>query len=152
MSSVQRSNTHSTAGLSSNTPETPSGALRDEKMNPESSSTATPARQPPRPGQETFWSPRLKAQRAGYLKAMGFTTLFIALAIWVSSLSTGARYGKKSRSRPISTHGSSTATMAPSDPQSNKHFLLPTTDPNPTARGLSSIPLASLPRVTRTTK
>ena len=55
----------------------------NEKEPAEESTTATtPARQPPQLGQEAFWSPRLRAQRGAFLKAMGFTTLFIMIAVW----------------------------------------------------------------------
>lgn len=46
------------------------------------STAATPARQPPQLGQETFWSPRLREQRGVYLKAMGGTTVIIMVFVW----------------------------------------------------------------------
>ncbi|EST06999.1 protein of unknown function DUF3533 [Kalmanozyma brasiliensis GHG001] len=53
-----------------------------ENASDESSTAATPARQPPQLGQETFWSPRLRAQRGEYLKAVGGATVFVMIAIW----------------------------------------------------------------------
>lgn len=82
MSRVQRSNSNSSADASSTAHHTPANAFNDKELTDESSAAATPARQPPQLGQESFWSPRLRAQRGAYLKAMGFTTLFIMVAIW----------------------------------------------------------------------
>jgi hypothetical protein len=51
-------------------------------MQAETEQAPTPARQPPQLGQETFWSPRVRAQRAAYLKAIGSTTLIICIFVW----------------------------------------------------------------------
>ncbi|KAN0064117.1 hypothetical protein ACQY0O_003284 [Thecaphora frezii] len=40
------------------------------------------ASDPPRLGQESFWSPRLKQQRAGYFKGIVGTTVMICILIW----------------------------------------------------------------------
>ncbi len=53
-----------------------------KEMQAESEQAPTPARQPPQLGQETFWSPRVRAQRAAYLKAIGSTTLIICIFVW----------------------------------------------------------------------
>ncbi|KAJ1018596.1 hypothetical protein NDA16_004878 [Ustilago loliicola] len=82
MSPVQRSNSNSSVEASSTAHHTPTKAVNDKEMADESSAAATPARQLPQLGQESFWSPRLRAQRGAYLKTMGFTTLFIMVTIW----------------------------------------------------------------------
>ncbi|GAC71115.1 hypothetical protein PANT_1c00007 [Moesziomyces antarcticus T-34] len=53
-----------------------------KEMQAETEQAPTPARQPPQLGQETFWSPRVRAQRAAYLKAIGSTTLIICIFVW----------------------------------------------------------------------
>ncbi|KAJ1038730.1 hypothetical protein NDA10_002388 [Ustilago hordei] len=61
---------------------TPAHAMNEKEMADESVAAATPARQPPQLGQESFWSPRIREQRIGYIKTMGFVTLFITIVIW----------------------------------------------------------------------
>lgn len=82
MSSVHRTNTRSSAEASYTAQQTSSQVLKEKETMDESPDAATPARQPPQLGQETFWSPRLRTQRAAYLKAMGLTTLMIMLIVW----------------------------------------------------------------------
>ncbi|GAC97381.1 hypothetical protein PHSY_004966 [Pseudozyma hubeiensis SY62] len=83
MTSVQRPASHSSAGASSTALPSPNHASNHDKVNSdESTSTATPARQPPQLGQEGFWSPRIKAQRAAYLKGVGATVVLIMIIIW----------------------------------------------------------------------
>ncbi|SPC68172.1 related to SNG1  len=82
MSPVQRSDSSSTEGANSTAHHTPTHAMNDKEMADESVAAATPARQPPQLGQESLWSPRIREQRIGYIKTMGFVTLFITIVIW----------------------------------------------------------------------
>ncbi|TKY86858.1 hypothetical protein EX895_004146 [Sporisorium graminicola] len=79
MSSEPRSNSHGSTAAGSTPSHEHSTNMNDKEM---SSTAPTPARQPPQLGQETFWSPRLRAQRGGYLKAMGSTIFLIMIFVW----------------------------------------------------------------------
>jgi len=57
-------------------------ASNEKDVEIESSHAATPVRQPPQLGSESFWAPRLRAQRGAYLKAMGGVVVFIMVTIW----------------------------------------------------------------------
>ncbi|CBQ71557.1 conserved hypothetical protein [Sporisorium reilianum SRZ2] len=83
MSSAHRSNSHgSTADGSTPNHEHTLGMTDKEATSHESATAATPVRQPPQLGQESFWSPRLREQRGVYLKAMGGTTVIIMVVVW----------------------------------------------------------------------
>nr|CDI56818.1 conserved hypothetical protein [Melanopsichium pennsylvanicum 4]SNX88044.1 related to SNG1 \ len=93
MSSTDHSNTHGSVGESAAAASSPPRPMETKQTADETSTAATPMRQPPQLGQETFWSPRLRAQRGDYFKAMGATTLLLMITVWaVISIYWGSVY------------------------------------------------------------
>lgn len=79
MSHVHRSDSASSADAAQRTS---SDAHSEKEVEAEGSNAATPARQPPQLGAESFWSPKLRAQRTLYLKTIVGVLVFICVAIW----------------------------------------------------------------------